>query len=246
VIGHLFYYGQSLREQSGGHLMIYTGGESPGGGSTKILWVVRPLSSSQVVVTGRQLDGSGRFQQQFRAASAAEGTVFPSIIDVPSAGCWLLTVRNGRVAGRFAVVAIDRVTVEEPAACTASEIQQLVERFVRAFNGGELQALDAIFAQEPDFEWYVTGAPGERLIGMDRATLIAYFRQRHEVGEQLIVRSLRFNGNTLGSRTYGNFEYALTRSANDLAPTSYMGKGAALCYRNRSDELIVWAMAQAT
>jgi hypothetical protein len=107
VIGHLFYYGQSLREQSGGRLMIYTGGELPGGGSAKILWMVRPVSSSQVVITGRQLDGPGTFVQQFRSASATEGIVFPSSVDVPSAGCWLLTLRNGRVAGRFAVVAVD-------------------------------------------------------------------------------------------------------------------------------------------
>lgn len=107
VVGHLFYYGQSLREQSGGRLMIYTGGELPGGGSTKVLWIVRPLLSSQVVISGRQLDGPGTFEQQFRSASSTDGTVFPSIVDVPSAGCWLVTVRNGRVAGRFAVVAID-------------------------------------------------------------------------------------------------------------------------------------------
>jgi hypothetical protein len=107
VIGHLFYYGQSLREQSGDRLMIYTGGELPGGGATKILWIVRPLSSSQLVITGRQLDGSTVFGQRFRSASSADGTVFPSIVNVPSAGCWLLTVRNAQVVGRFAVVAID-------------------------------------------------------------------------------------------------------------------------------------------
>jgi hypothetical protein len=107
VIGHLFYYGASLREQSRDRLTIYTGGELPGGGSTKILWIVRPVSSSWVDVSGRQLDGPGTFEQRFGSASATEGTVFPSIVTVPTAGCWLLTVRNGRVAGRFAVVAID-------------------------------------------------------------------------------------------------------------------------------------------
>ena len=107
MVGHLFYYGQPLRERSGDRLMIYTGGDVPGGGATKILWIVRPLSSSQLLISGRQLDGSGTFEHQFRSASATEGTVFPSIVNVPSAGCWLLTVRNGRVAGRFAVVAVD-------------------------------------------------------------------------------------------------------------------------------------------
>jgi len=107
VIGHLFYYGRSLREQSGDRLAIYTGGELPGGGATKILWMVRPLSSSQLVISGRQLDGSGVFEQRFRPASSADGTVFPSIVNVPGTGCWVLTVRSGRAAGRFAVVAID-------------------------------------------------------------------------------------------------------------------------------------------
>ena len=107
VIGHLFYYGEPLRQQSGGRLTIYTGGELPGGGSTKILWIVRPLFSSQVIISGRQLDGPGTFEQWERSASSSTGTVFPSIVDVPSAGCWLLTVRNGRLAGRFAVTAID-------------------------------------------------------------------------------------------------------------------------------------------
>jgi hypothetical protein len=248
VIGHLFYYGQSLREQSGGRLMIYTGGESPGGGS-KILWMVRPLSSSQVVISGRQLDGSGRFEQQFRAASASEGTVFPSSVNVPNAGCWLLTVRNGRVAGRFAVVAVDRPAAEEPVACTENEVEQLVQRFARAFNEGNFEELDRIFAQEPDFEWYVTAAPGERIelpIASDRASLVPYFRERHDLGERLTVTRFRFNGNGRSSWTYGNFEFALTRSARDLPATAYGGKGAALCYRNRSDELIVWAMAEAT
>ena len=107
MIGHLFYYDASLREQGGERLLIYTGGELPGGGATKILWMVRPLSSSQVSISGRRLDGPGTFAQQFRSASSPEGTVFPSIVNVPSAGCWLLTVRSGRVTGRFAVVAAD-------------------------------------------------------------------------------------------------------------------------------------------
>ena len=105
IVGHLFYYGEELRKESGSRLAIFTGGELPGGGATKILWMPRPLFSSQVVVSGRRLDGEGSFEQQFRAASSSSGTVFPSIVDVPSWGCWLLTVRNGPLTGRFAVVA---------------------------------------------------------------------------------------------------------------------------------------------
>jgi hypothetical protein len=106
VIGHLFYYGEQLRKQSGDRLTIYTGGDPPSGGSTKVLWMVRPLYTSKVIIAGRQLDGAGTFEEQFRSASSTDGTVFPSIVDVPNAGCWLLTIRNGPVVGRFAVVAI--------------------------------------------------------------------------------------------------------------------------------------------
>jgi hypothetical protein len=41
-----------------------------------------------------------------------------------------------------------------------------------------------------------------------------------------------------------NFEYGLTRSADDLAPTRYYGKGAAFCYRKRSDVIFVWSMGR--
>src|SRR5688572_6128239 len=107
VIGLLFYYGEPLRQQAAGRLAIYTRGESPDGGHTKVLWIVRPLTSPWLTITGHQVGGPGTFEQRVRSASSSSGTVFPSIVDVPSAGCWMLSVRNGRVAGRFAVTAID-------------------------------------------------------------------------------------------------------------------------------------------
>ena len=137
---------------------------------------------------------------------------------------------------------------EQPVACVNVEAEQLARRFVGAFNDGDFQALDSVFAQEPDFEWYVTGGPGERVqlpIASDRASLVPYFQERYRLGERLTLNSFRFNGNARVSRPYGNFEYTLTRSANDLPPTAFHGKGAALCYRNRADVLIVWAMARA-
>lgn len=87
------------------------------------------------------------------------------------------------------------------------------------------------------------GCAGERLSGSayDRSSLVPYFAGRHALGEQLTLRSFRFNGNSSG---YGNFEYGLTRSAADLQPTPYYGKGAALCYRSRSDVIFVWSMGR--
>jgi hypothetical protein len=134
---------------------------------------------------------------------------------------------------------------EQPVECGGDDVKLLVERFVGAFNGGDYSALDGHFAQEPDFQWYSTGGPGERLlpVAADRESLVPYFRTRHELGERLAVKSFRFNGNGRTARPYGNFEYVLTRSADDLVPTEYGGKGAALCYRGRPDSLIVWSMS---
>jgi hypothetical protein len=133
---------------------------------------------------------------------------------------------------------------EQPKLCTKEEVETLVVRFIDAFNRGDLSALDSVFAQEPDFEWYSTDAPGERFtpLANDRSSLVPYFASRHAVGERLALRSFRFNGNS--STPYGNFEYGLSRSAEDVAPTPYYGKGAAFCYRYRSDVIFVWSMGR--
>ena len=136
---------------------------------------------------------------------------------------------------------------EQPTLCTADEVNALVLRFVDAFNRGDLGALDDIFAREPDFEWYSTDAPGERFtpVANDRLSLVPYFAARHALGEQFTLRSFRFNGNTARPlRPYGNFEYGLTREAEDLPPAPYYGQGAAFCYRNRSDVIFVWSMGR--
>jgi hypothetical protein len=132
--------------------------------------------------------------------------------------------------------------------CTPAEVQSVVQRFVRAFNAGDSRRLDRLFAREPGFEWYSTDAPGERLRGAayDRATLLRYFARRHARDERLELRSFQVNGNTeaAGIEPYGNFQYKLVRSARDLAPTHYLGKGAARCYASRPDVIFVWSMGR--
>lgn len=134
---------------------------------------------------------------------------------------------------------------ELPKPCTAGEVETLVLNFVDAFNRGDLGALDDVFAHEPEFEWYSVDAPSEPITrsAYDRLSLVPYFAARHAHGERLMLRSFRFNGNSPGGR-YGNFEYGLTRSAEDLEPTPYHGKGAAFCYRTRADVIFVWSMGR--
>ena len=133
-------------------------------------------------------------------------------------------------------------------ACAPGEVRALVERFLAVFNAGDLARLDRTFAREPDFRWYSTDSPGRRFlpVAADRAGLIRYFARRHARDERLELQSLRVNSNTLAApKPYGNFEYRLVRRADDLAPTSYQGKGALHCYRSRPDAIIVWSMARA-
>jgi hypothetical protein len=128
-------------------------------------------------------------------------------------------------------------------------VKATVARFVNAFNSGAARALDRVFAQEPDFRWYSTDAPGQRFlpVAADRAGLMRYFARRHVRAERLTLTSLLVGGNTIASGTlksYGNFQYTLVREADDLAPTEYGGKGALHCYASRPDVLIVWSMGR--
>jgi hypothetical protein len=131
--------------------------------------------------------------------------------------------------------------------CAPSDVRGLVTSFIQAFNRGEGEVLDRLYAKEPDFKWYSTGGPGVRLRGaaMDRSSLLRYFEKRHTRAERLRLRTFRFTGNTKAQslKSYGNFVFTLTRRAGDLAPTPYQGKGAAHCYAG-DDQIIVWSMAK--
>lgn len=136
-----------------------------------------------------------------------------------------------------------------PTLCSSVEVERAVARFVDAFNRGDRRTLASVWSPEPDFQWYSTPAPGERLRGVaqHRPSLVPYFLRRQARGERLELTSLQVNGNTAGRRPYGNFVYRVIRRADDLPPTDYRGKGALHCYPARvgPDKLIVWSMAPA-
>ncbi len=102
VQGYLFYYSSFSKPQPG-RALIYTGGRTPSGGATKILWYV-PRGGLWLTVRGLRLDGPGTFSDRFRIVG---NYFYPSVIDIPSVGCWRLTVASGGRRGRFAFVAID-------------------------------------------------------------------------------------------------------------------------------------------
>jgi hypothetical protein len=61
----------------------------------KILWrTFAHLRTRWLIVSGRRLDGDGSFTQGFLGSG-----YFPSIINVPAAGCWRLDVHAG--SGRW-------------------------------------------------------------------------------------------------------------------------------------------------
>jgi len=131
--------------------------------------------------------------------------------------------------------------------CGGGEVETLVKRFTRGFNAGEPGRLDRAFAEDPDFRWYSTDAPGRRVlpIAADRSTLLRYPERRHAMGERLLLRSFQFNGNTpAGDKPFGNFQFRLLRHARDLPPTRYAGKGAAYCHDIQPDAIIVWSMTR--
>jgi hypothetical protein len=100
------YGGWTWRTSNGGAL-IYTHGIGPGDLHAKVPWWVKRQWGRSIELVGIRLDGSGSFSQVFWMALSPEG-VFPSIVDVPSPGCWLFRLRTGVLAGTLVVRAIDR------------------------------------------------------------------------------------------------------------------------------------------
>jgi hypothetical protein len=118
----------------------------------------------------------------------------------------------------------------------------VVDRFIDAFNHGDLAQLDQLFAGLGEgFRWYATDAPGQRFNpeASNRDTLMAYFAARHLKHERLALNSLDItyiDGYAAGLWLH------LTRSADDgLPPTRYEGKGVVQCATTPM-RLILWAM----
>jgi hypothetical protein len=65
--------------------------------ANKILWVVKqPRGMSDLEIAGHPLDAEAPTVAQSEAADSSPGEIYPSIVNVPSPGCWHFTLQwNG-------------------------------------------------------------------------------------------------------------------------------------------------------
>jgi hypothetical protein len=108
IDGHLFYYDNKnvWRQRRLPRARIYARGQSPDGRlSMKILWQTRHTGGVLMQVHGVQLGGTGSFRQQLSPATS-NTRQYPSIINVPAAGCWRLTFTAGTTSGRITFIAL--------------------------------------------------------------------------------------------------------------------------------------------
>lgn len=130
--------------------------------------------------------------------------------------------------------------------CATASSEALI-RFVTAFNLGSLGTLDRVVARGPNFKWfYVSGAAGPRGqdTGSDRATLIAYFADRHAQHDQLALVSARMK-TTKQAPSVVDFTAVFERTAADLldSPRTFLAKGAFICVGSTA-RLSVWGMGE--
>ena len=97
VTGSLFYYTPALRRHA--HAIIGTRGQAESGVATKILWWVHGKGSPTLTIVGNRTDGAASFRQAITGPALGDNTTFPSLVKVPSPGCWKLDIHRGSTSG---------------------------------------------------------------------------------------------------------------------------------------------------
>lgn len=134
-------------------------------------------------------------------------------------------------AERNAAASDSRASAAAQSDCTSTTVRSALVSFLTAYNEGDLERLDSLFAEPPAFQWYSANGPGQRIgsSARQRDTLIGYFRARHRLGDLLNLVSFQFNGNWGG---HGNFGMVLKRSISNFRQGEWFrlqAKGAAEC-----------------
>lgn len=105
IMGHLFYSPFTLAEKNT-YRFLHTGGANPvDGTNTKILWTIEhPAISGMLQIDGTNLSSPGKtFHQTINPDAGSTAVLsqnqYPSIVVVPSAGCWQLHITSGQASG---------------------------------------------------------------------------------------------------------------------------------------------------
>lgn len=129
-----------------------------------------------------------------------------------------------------------RSLCDEPAA------RATFDSFLRAFNEGDPEALNALFAPDPHFVWYTIAPPQGRAGAgpTGRSSLLAYFAARHEQGEKLGLLSFRYgSAQQRDGAIQSGFHGYLSRRAADLWPSRRGFKAVVRCTPERSELIVV-------
>lgn len=138
----------------------------------------------------------------------------------------------------IAVFAATPVAATPKAHCSREHEVRLIRKvFVKAYNSGNLERLDEIFASEGTsqgkFQKYTVG-PIERngFAAGDRSTLIPYFKQRHEEKDRIRIVDFTIGRYERGSNPGFGFSFVLYRDSEEFSPVAkgyFVGKGSIDC-----------------
>ena len=129
--------------------------------------------------------------------------------------------------------------------CSESDVADLLARFVRSFNRGESDKLDAIWADGSAFRWYSATQSSPRKIHHvvdDRSELIRYFAARRDQRELLALKAFkqrRTEDGRVGVELLVVWRRALDLDRNRAR--RYHGKAAVVC-RGDASFLATWSI----
>jgi hypothetical protein len=93
IVGFLFFIPPGATGQDA---LMHVNGEGPNGNTDKVLWyIAHGQVARTLIITGKNLSSSGTMRQTFSGTSNG----YPSILDMPTPGCWKLMIQSGKVKG---------------------------------------------------------------------------------------------------------------------------------------------------
>lgn len=93
ITGYLFFSQVEPAKKPVYYLPMHADGKMPGGATTKVLWKIQNTSAlGEIILIGKNLSLPHSIMQQTFVASS-DGV--PSIINVPTAGCWHFDLQSG-------------------------------------------------------------------------------------------------------------------------------------------------------